>query len=99
MARGVLTTARGRTSEGASPLIATSKLGAKANGFLYDAGNEDAVFVHGLKIQWLKEVVESLEGEPLLIAYEFIEDLRTIRRAFADVPTLSDATPKEAARL
>jgi hypothetical protein len=29
------------------------------------------------RIEWLKELVESLDGEPLLIAYEFIEDLRT----------------------
>jgi hypothetical protein len=66
---------------------------------LYGDGNEDAVFVHDLKIHWLRELVESLDGEPLLIAYEFVEDLRTIRRAFTDVPTLSDATPKEASRL
>ena len=99
MARELFTTAEGRTIEAASPLIATGKLAQIANGFLYGAGNDDAVFVHNLKIEWLHELVESLDGEPLLIAYEFIEDLRTIRRAFADVPTLSDATPKEAARL
>src|SRR6516162_7700189 len=99
MARELFTTAEGRTIEAASPLIATGKLAQMANGFLYDTGNDDAVFVHDLKIEWLHELVESLDGEPLLIAYEFIEDLRTIRRAFADVPTLSDATPKEAARL
>jgi len=99
MARELFTTAEGRTIEVASPLIATGKLAQIANGFLYGAGNDDTVFVHNLKIEWLHELVESLDGEPLLIAYEFIEDLRTIRRAFADVPTLSDATPKEAARL
>ena len=33
-----------------------------------------------------------LDGEPLLIAYEFIEDLRTIRRAFGEVPALGDQT-------
>ena len=52
-----------------------------ANGFLYGDGNEDPVAVHTLKIDWLRELVESLDGEPLLIAYEFVEDLRTIRRA------------------
>jgi len=99
MARELFTTAEGRMIEAASPLIAAGKLAQMANGFLYDTGNDDAVFVHDLKIEWLRELVESLDGEPLLIAYEFIEDLRTIQRAFADVPTLSDATPKEAARL
>jgi hypothetical protein len=92
MARELLTTAEGRTIEAASPLIATGKLAQMANGFLYDAGNNDAVFVHDLKIEWLRELVESLDGEPLLIAYEFIEDLRTIRRALGAVPALGGAT-------
>jgi len=99
MARELLTTAEGRTIEAASPLIATGKLAQMANGFVYGDGNADAVFVHDLKIEWLRELVEDLQGEPLLIAYEFVEDLRTIRRAFADVPTLSNVTPKEATRL
>jgi SNF2 domain-containing protein len=99
MARELFTTAEGRTIEAASPLIATGKLSQISNGFIYGTDNDDTVPVHDLKIEWLRELVESLDGEPLLIAYEFVEDLRTIRRAFADVPTLSNATPKEAARL
>jgi hypothetical protein len=99
MARKLFTTAEGRTIEAASPLIAVGKLSQISNGFIYGTGNDDVVFVHDLKIEWLRELVEDLQGEPLLIAYEFVEDLRTIRRAFADVPTLSDTTPKEAARL
>jgi len=92
MARKLFTTAEGRTIAAASPLIATGKLAQMANGFLYGAGNDDAVFVHDLKIEWLKELVESLDGEPLLIAYEFIEDLRTIRRALGQVPALGGST-------
>jgi hypothetical protein len=103
MARKLLTTAEGRTIEAASPLIATGKLAQMANGFLYDTGNDDAVFVHDLKIQWLKELVEDLRGEPLLIAYEFIEDLRTIQQALKwwwDVPVLGGPTSAaESARL
>ena len=68
--------------------------------FLYDAGADDPVFVHSLKIDWLRELVESLDGAPLFIAYEFIEDLRTIRRAFGAVPALGGLTPAgEAKRL
>ena len=51
----------------------------------------------GLKIEWLRELVESLDGEPLLIAYEFIEDLRTIRRALGEVPALGGPTSAAAA--
>jgi len=50
-----------------------------------------------LKIDWLRELVESLDGEPLLIAYEFVEDLRTIRRAFGEVPALGGQTSARAA--
>src|SRR5262249_54649222 len=76
-----------------SSLVATGKCAQMANGFLYDAGNDDPVAIHTVKIDWLRELVESLAGEPLLIAYEFIEDLRTIRRVFGEVPTLGGPTP------
>jgi hypothetical protein len=92
MARELFAAVEGRSIEAASAMIATGKLAQIANGFLYGEGNDDAVFVHDLKIEWLKELVESLDGEPLLIAYEFIEDLRTIRRAFGEVPALGGAT-------
>src|SRR5215831_3936358 len=100
MARELFAEIEGRSIEAASPLIATGKLAQLANGFLYDAGADDPVFVHDLKIDWLRELVESLEGEPLLVAYEFLEDLRTIRRAFGEVPALGGQTSaREAARL
>ena len=83
-----------------SPMVATGKCAQLANGFLYDEGNEDPVEVHSVKIDWLRELVESLDGEPLLIAYEFVEDLRAIRRAFGEVPALGGLTPaREAAAL
>jgi hypothetical protein len=94
MARELFAKAEDRSIEAASPLIATGKLAQLANGFLYgDGGADDVVFVHEVKINWLKELVESLDGEPLLIAYEFIEDLRTIRRAFGEIPALGGPTP------
>jgi hypothetical protein len=86
-----------RGIEAVSPLVATGKCAQIANGFLYDAGADDPVFVHSLKIDWLRELVESLEGEPLLVAYEFVEDLRTIRRAFGEVPALGGQTSARAA--
>jgi phage N-6-adenine-methyltransferase len=89
-----------RGIEAVSPLVATGKCAQIANGFLYGGGNEDPVAVHTVKIDWLRELVESLDGEPLLIAYEFVEDLRTIQRAFGPVPVLGNPTPaREAERL
>jgi len=97
MARELIATVEGRAVEAASAMIATGKLAQLANGFLYDGGADDAVSVHGLKLDWLRELVESLEGEPLLVAYEFVEDLRTIRRAFGEVPALGGQTSARAA--
>jgi hypothetical protein len=100
MQRKLFAAIEGRSIEAASPLIATGKLAQMANGFLYDEGADDPVPVHSLKIDWLQELVESLEGEPLLVAYEFVEDLRTIRRAFGEVPALGgQTTPKQAVEL
>ena len=88
MEQELFATIEERSIEAASALIATGKLAQLANGFLYGDGADDPVFVHSLKIDWLRELVESLDGEPLLIAYEFVEDLRSIRRAFGEVPAL-----------
>jgi hypothetical protein len=93
MAQELFAEIEGRSIEAASPLIATGKLAQLANGFLYDDGNADPVAVHTMKIDWLRELVEGLDGEPLLVAYEFIEDLRTIRRVFGEVPALGGLTP------
>jgi hypothetical protein len=98
MARELFAKIAGRSIEAASPLIATGKLAQIANGFLYgEAGADDPVHVHDSKVDWLRELVESLDGEPLLIAYEFVEDLRTIRRAFGEVPALGGPTPARVA--
>ena len=93
------------TIEAVSPMVATGKCAQLANGFLYDEGNETPVTIHSIKINWLRELVESLDGEPLLIAYEFIEDLRTIKRELRyirhdieDVPALGDGTSAREAK-
>ena len=89
-----------RSIEAVSPMVATGKCAQLANGFMYDEDNDDPVQAHTVKIDWLRELVESLDGEPLLIAYEFIEDLRAIWRAFGKVPALGGLTPaRDAARL
>jgi hypothetical protein len=100
MARELFAKVEGRSIEAASAMVATGKLAQLANGFMYGAGADDPVAVHSLKIDWLRELVESLAGEPLLIVYEFVEDLRAIRRALGEVPALGGETPAgEAAHL
>jgi SNF2 family DNA or RNA helicase len=100
MQRQLFAAVEGRAIEAASAMVATGKCAQLANGFLYGEGAGDPVAVHDLKLEWLRELVDSLSGEPLLIAYEFVEDLRAIRRAFGETPALGGQTSgKEAARL
>ena len=100
MQRDLFAAVEGRAIEAASAMIATGKCAQLANGFLYGEGGGDPVAVHDLKLEWLRELVDSLEGEPLLVAYEFVEDLRAIRRVFGETPALGGQTSgKEAARL
>jgi SNF2 family DNA or RNA helicase len=100
MQRKPFATIEGRAIEAASAMVATGKCAQLANGFLYGDGAHDPIPVHTLKIDWLRELVDSLDGEPLLIAYEFVEDLRAIRRALGDVPALGGGnSAKQSARL
>ena len=100
MQRQLFAAVEGRAIEAASAMVATGKCAQLANGFLYGEGSGDPVAVHDLKLEWLRELVLSLDGEPLLVAYEFVEDLRAIRRIFGGTPALGGQTPgKEAARL
>ena len=57
------------------------KLLQLANGSIYnDEGN--IVVVHNEKIERLKELVETNEGKPMLVFYNFKHDLQSIREAF-----------------
>jgi SNF2-related domain len=98
MQRELFAAIDGRAITAISPLVATGKCAQLANGFLYDENNADPVFVHSLKIDLLRELVDVLDGEPLLIAYEFVEDLRSIRCALGAVPALGAPTPAAEAR-
>ena len=65
-----------RSIEAVSPMVATGKCAQLANGFMYDEDNDDPVQAHTVKIDWLRELVESLDGEPLL-------DRLRVHRGFA----------------
>lgn len=62
-----------------------SKLAQLANGALYRDGHtasDDFVQVHDLKIEMLEELLDELNGEPLLVAYEFQHDLVRLQQYF-----------------
>lgn len=74
----------------ATQAAASGKLGQIANGFIYgDEGNTEVTRLHEEKREWIADLVDELDGEPLLIVYEFVEDLRALRQLFgADLPYL-----------
>lgn len=60
-----------------------------------------AIKVHEAKIEALKELVDELNGKPLLIAYHYKHDLEALRKLFGkDVPYIgSGVSPKRAKQL
>ena len=60
----------------------SNKLLQLANGALYDDGHE-AHEVHGCKIEAFMELVESLQGKPALVFYNFQHDKDRIKKALA----------------
>jgi SNF2 family DNA or RNA helicase len=61
----------------------------------------DWAFIHDEKTELLWDVVQELQGEPVLVAYEFLHDLERIRRKFGkDIPVIGGGTSsKRAAEL
>jgi SNF2 family DNA or RNA helicase len=67
---------------------AGSKCRQVANGGVYDEMHF-AHPVHDLKTQALNDLVEQLQGNPLLCFYEFQHDLERIKRVFPNAPSLT----------
>ena len=82
-----------------SQAVATGKLAQMANGFVYDEdGAEGAHVIHGEKQAWIEALVDDLEGEPLIVVYEYKEDLAMLRRVFGDIPYLGAGVPDQLAQ-
>ena len=59
----------------------SNKLSQMANGVVYsDAG--ETVHIHDRKLDALEDIIESMNGRPLLVAYWFKHDLERIRKRF-----------------
>lgn len=82
---------------------ATTKLRQLANGGIYltdDLGRRKVAHVHDVKMKWLKELAEELQGAPILVGYEFKHDLERLRMTFGkDLPNIGGGTTeKDAAK-
>jgi SNF2 family DNA or RNA helicase len=61
-----------------------------ANGGIY-LPDGTAEHIHSAKADALKEVVDGLQGQPLLVFYEFIHDIARIVKAVGNVPNLTQS--------
>jgi SNF2-related domain len=90
----------GREILAASAGVATGKLAQMAQGFAYgEGGNADVEDLHDEKTAWIKDLVEAAAGNPMIIVYEYIEDLRQLRGLFgADLPYLGQGVTDRQAK-
>lgn len=86
--------------------IATGKCRQFAAGAIFTTPDVNALFkpgktdrewvhLHDLKIEALKELIEEMQGQPLLIAYEFQHDQERLRKAFPDAVFACDTKPSK----
>lgn len=75
--------------------VAGGKCRQIANGAVYTEGGMYTE-LHEEKLNALEELVESLQGSPLLVLYEFVHDLDRIRKRFPDLPYIGNGvSPKK----
>jgi SNF2 family DNA or RNA helicase len=68
----------------ANAAAAVMKLRQITNGWAYHEGGESA-FVHNAKVNALAELVEEMQGTPLLVAVAFLHEVPAIKEALEDV--------------
>ena len=58
-----------------------------ANGGIYDE-EKQPIHVHTSKIEAIIDLVDELQGKPVLIAFQFKHDLERLRKAMAGIPSI-----------
>lgn len=92
MERKLFAEAGGATIIAKSAGVASGKLAQCANGFMY-GDDREPVWLHDEKRDWIVNLVDDAAGSPLIIVYEFIEDLEMLREAFgSDLPVIGAGT-------
>lgn len=81
-------------AERAGAMVATGKLAQMVSGFLYpEVAGDPITYLHESKLEFLDEMVETLDGEPLLVVYEFVEDVARLRRRYGvNLPVIGGGT-------
>lgn len=68
--------------------VAGMKCRQIANGAIYTNADHDYTVIHDAKIDALEELIEELQGAPLLILYEFVHDIERIRKRWPNIPVI-----------
>lgn len=76
--------------------VLSGKLRQIAQGFIYD-DDKVAKRIHSAKLDALRELVENLQGRPLMIGYDFIEDLERMRELWPGLRYMGDGVSKKEA--
>lgn len=76
--------------------VKSGKLRQCANGAVYFDVDRNWVKLHDEKLDALEDIVESSQGEPILVAYNFKSDLQRIRNRFPDAVVMDDDPETEA---
>lgn len=70
--------------------VLTSKLSQAANGSIYTGEDGQYIDLHTAKLDALDEIIENLQGEPVIIVYRFQFDLAKIRERYPDAVYISE---------
>ena len=84
--REFITEWKGKTLIAANAAVATAKLRQAANGAIYHDRQKNWTMLHERKVQALGELIDELQGQPLLIASEFEHDLEMMAKFGLKIP-------------
>lgn len=72
-----------------------------ASGSVYDAEDKSKIHeIHSAKADAVQDIVEELQGKPVLIAFQYRHELERLRKVWKKLPSIDGQTkPKEADRL
>ena len=89
-----ITEIQDETIVAANAAVAGGKCRQLANGAIYSAnlgpgtGTRQHHVIHDVKLDALKDLVEELQGQPLLVLYEFTHDAERMAQAFPNAPII-----------
>lgn len=87
--QGMITLEDGTEIVGDSAAVQQMKENQIANGKVYDE-HKNVHHIHDCKAKALEELVSEMQGEPVLICYNFKHDLEAIRKLYPDAPCFDD---------